>query len=57
MKQIQPAGSPKVSVIMGVRNCEKTLREAVDSICRQTYPNWELILWDDGSTDVTYARA
>ena len=57
MKQIQPAGSPKISVIMGVHNCEKTLREAVDSICRQTYPNWELILWDDGSTDGTYALA
>lgn len=57
MKQIHPAENPRVSVIMGIHNCEKTLREAVDSICRQTYSNWELILWDDGSTDGTWAVA
>ena len=57
MKHITPIGNPKVSVIMGIYNCEKTLREAVDSICRQTYSNWELILWDDGSTDGTYELA
>ena len=57
MKPIHPGESPKVSVIMGIYNCEKTLREAVDSICRQTYSNWEMILWDDGSTDGTLAIA
>ena len=57
MRQIDFAGPPKVSVIMGIYNCEKTLREAVESICRQTYSNWELILWDDGSTDGTYEIA
>ena len=54
MKQNDLAGKPKVSVIMGIYNCEKTLKEAVDSICLQTYSNWELIIWDDGSTDGTY---
>lgn len=48
---------PKVSVIMGIYNCEKTLTEAIDSILTQTYTNWELILCDDGSTDGTYALA
>lgn len=57
MRHTDTAGTPKVSVIMGVFNCEKTLREAVDSIQRQTYSNWELILWDDGSTDGTYEIA
>ena len=57
MKHITPIGNPKVSVIMGIYNCEKTLRESADSICRQTYSNWELILWDDGSTDGTYELA
>ena len=57
MRHTDPAGTPKVSVIMGIHNCEQTLREAVDSICRQTYTNWELILWDDGSTDETYEMA
>ena len=48
---------PKVSVIMGIYNCENTLAQAIDSILAQTYTNWELILCDDGSTDGTYALA
>lgn len=47
----------KISVIMGIYNCADTLEEAVDSIQKQTYDNWELILCDDGSTDSTYAVA
>lgn len=47
----------KVSVLMGIYNCADTLQQAVDSIQRQTYTNWELILWDDGSTDNTYEVA
>ncbi len=42
---------------MGVYNCADTLAEAIDSILAQTYPHWELILCDDGSTDETYAVA
>ena len=57
MKHIPLTWNPKVSVIMGIYNCEQTLREALDSVCRQTYSNWELILWDDGSTDGTYEIA
>lgn len=48
---------PKISVIMGIYNCEKTLPQAIDSILNQTYANWELIMCDDGSTDGTYAVA
>lgn len=48
---------PRVSVIMGIYNCGKTLESAVESILRQTYTNWELILCDDGSTDSTYELA
>ncbi len=48
---------PKISVIMGIYNCAKTLPQAVDSILNQTYANWELIMCDDGSTDGTYAVA
>jgi glycosyltransferase EpsE len=47
----------KVSIIMGIHNCEKTLGEAIDSILSQTYDNWELIMCDDGSTDKTYQIA
>lgn len=41
----------KISVIMGVYNAEKTIREAINSIINQTYKNWELIICDDKSTD------
>lgn len=49
--------NPKVSIIMGIYNCEKTLSEAIDSILEQTFHDWELILCDDGSTDRTYELA
>lgn len=47
----------KISVLMGMYNCSDTLREAVDSIERQTYQNWELVMCDDGSSDDTFAIA
>lgn len=48
---------PKVSVIMGIYNCARTLPEAIDSILNQTFRDWELILCDDGSSDDTYSVA
>ncbi len=42
---------PLVSVIMNVRNGASTLREALDSVVAQTFSDWELIVWDDCSTD------
>ena len=47
----------EVSIIMGIYNCENTLAEAIDSIINQTYKNWELIMYDDGSVDNTYQIA
>ncbi len=47
----------KISVLMGIYNCEDTLGEAIDSILAQTEPDFELILCDDGSTDGTCAVA
>lgn len=44
---------PKISVIMGIYNCEDTLHEAIQSIINQTYQNWEFIICDDCSTDNT----
>ena len=39
------------SVIVPVYNVEAYLRECVSSVRAQTYPDWELVLVDDGSTD------
>lgn len=40
-----------ISVIVPVYNVEKYLRKCVDSILVQTYPDFELLLIDDGSPD------
>lgn len=46
--------SKKISIIMGIYNCAPTLKEAIDSVISQTYPNWEFIICDDGSADNSY---
>ncbi len=46
-------GNPLVSIMMPVYNREKYLREAIQSIRNQTYQNWRLLIYDDGSTDGT----
>ena len=48
------AVSPKVSVILTSYNHGKYLREAIESVLGQTYKDFELIIWDDGSTDKSW---
>ena len=40
-----------ISIIMNCHNGEKFLSEAINSILNQSYKNWELIFWDNCSTD------
>jgi glycosyltransferase involved in cell wall biosynthesis len=48
---LSEVGSPLISIIMNCYNGEKYLREALDSVLKQTYYNWELIFWDNQSRD------
>lgn len=41
----------KISIVVPVYNAEKELQRCVDSIFRQSFPDWELLLIDDGSRD------
>lgn len=42
---------PLVSVVIAFLNEERFLKEAIESVVKQGYGNWELLLVDDGSTD------
>ena len=42
---------PYVSVVMNCYNGEKFLREAIDSVYAQSFPNWEIIFFDNASED------
>ncbi len=42
-----------ISVVMPVYNAQRYLTEAIESILNQTYPHFEFIIIDDGSTDRT----
>jgi glycosyltransferase involved in cell wall biosynthesis len=44
---------PAVSIVMATHNRPAWLRTAIDSVLRQDYPDLELLVIDDGSTDDT----
>ena len=46
---LQPV--PQVSIIMPCRNGAKTIADAIRSVQRQTFSDWELVVVDDRSTD------
>ncbi len=41
----------RVSIITALYNHEKYIRKAIESVLSQTYSDWELLIWDDGSQD------
>jgi glycosyltransferase involved in cell wall biosynthesis len=45
--------NPLISVIINTYNGEKYVQEAIQSVINQSYKNWEIIFWDNCSTDNT----
>ena len=50
-----PADAPLISICVPARDEEKNIRRCVESLLAQTYPNFEIIVLDDRSTDSTPA--
>ena len=46
---------PSISVIVPVYQAEAYLKKCVESVVKQTFSDWELLLIDDGSTDKSLA--
>lgn len=44
---------PLISVVIPVFNGEKTIQETIESVLKQTFTNFELIIINDGSQDLT----
>jgi glycosyltransferase involved in cell wall biosynthesis len=51
MTTAQSASMPDVSVVIIFKDAEDYLEVAIESVWAQTFPGWELLLVDDGSTD------
>ncbi len=54
---VSPAVSPPVSVVIPAYNRVATIGAAIESVLRQTWEDFELLVVDDGSTDGTLAAA
>jgi glycosyltransferase involved in cell wall biosynthesis len=54
---MQSNDNPLVSVLIPAYNCEPYLRECLESVLRQTYPNWECLVVNNCSTDRTLSIA
>ena len=51
MKEIKLVENPDISVIVPMYNAEKWVAKTITSLLNQSYPDYEIIIVDDGSTD------
>lgn len=49
-------GSPKVTVIIPAHNEEKVIAKCVRNVLKSDYDNFDVIVVDDGSTDLTFEK-
>ncbi|NJK91645.1 MAG: glycosyltransferase [Blastochloris sp.] len=45
---------PSIDVLVGVHNASRFLRETLDALASQTYPNYRVLISDDCSTDTSF---
>lgn len=57
METTVSTATPKVSVIMNCYNSDKYLREAIESVYAQTFKDWEIVFWDNASSDLSASIA
>lgn len=53
-RRTAPAARPRLSVLIPARNEEANLRRLLPSLAAQSYPDFEVIVYDDGSEDGTW---
>ncbi|MBT1162617.1 MULTISPECIES: glycosyltransferase family 2 protein [Bifidobacterium] len=56
MTRVSETVTPKVSIILPVYNVEKYLDRCFETICNQTFRDFEVLAVDDGSTDGSGAK-
>lgn len=56
-ENVQPDVTGRVAIVLSMFNGERYLREQLDSIVRQSFGQWHLLLRDDGSADATRQKA
>ena len=56
-EDIEPVSTPLISILVPARNESRILSQSLDSLLKQDYPNYEVLVIDDHSEDNTYEIA